>query len=813
MSIHGAVDRLSRQSSRTAINGDSIRSRSSPPPSATKQVAFEKDHPRWQLPPAKGVFGSFGQSFRAPNVKRWDGAARVTKQWDGLRKDSELWFPEGDCLVYLYGRGQSHRGPSFQLPFAAIQSANCAPLLERYSVQSQGFPESPMSATSNSSSESEYFNGSNGSTKYEIYIPAPSNCSKEESFHYHVTTRNFFAWLFCKPVVGTYLGKSLVALLERMDQYRSPTEDNVKDVMEYLEEESYADFRECPDHALAVLYFAEKQEQRELWIDAFCHCVGMHDQLISSKEFELIDRVSKALITRARLEMDIRIEHAGRQLTSFLDNELSGTYLGIGNHARAHLERFRSFLHSYYVGKFGYWPPQQQKGEKGAISKSICRSMYVEFRSLYEYLVDEESSNSMETTVKLPSGGLCVLQNVAAFDKRHKHQSLLHPLPLVPQEIQQRGTSQRTLDARMLSRTFSRAAKVDKRLSTLAALSAATNSYDVTVMECPLVRSYMRFEKESTMKADEKVTAADARKVRWILVYAILQTLISITRAPAEVRDTENVSYNLCCQVAGTPPWAHGGSVEKSMSREKSFMSREKSVASRSACSSYLSADTLYSQGSSVSVPSLTEDAPSPSSVEDQIEIVPDIDYLSQQPTAIRGRVDSIKSPQPRRLASSASWCEILIHGYGNGTLTTTTSSRQPPVSASPSEPISPVSNKTTSTSSQPYSSRWSLTTDEDEDVEDDDKSLPDMDHPSVNGDGSNPNSPTFKVEDTEKPLRLVDRITQSIAERGELYSQQALKPRSLSVRRSSSQTALGRCPKDRLYLPQSVVESVPTKI
>ena len=45
--------------------------------------------------------------------------------------------------------------------------------------------------------------------------------------------------------------------------------------------------RDCADHALAVLQFAETFQYREIWTDAFVHCVGMNDQLDTSAEFEV----------------------------------------------------------------------------------------------------------------------------------------------------------------------------------------------------------------------------------------------------------------------------------------------------------------------------------------------------------------------------------------------------------------------------------------------------------------------------------------------------------------------------------------------
>ncbi len=190
--------------------------------------------------------------------------------------------------------------------------------------------------------------------------------------------------------------------------------------------------------------------------------------------------------------------------------------------------------------------------------------MYHEFRNLYEYLADPISSDSMQDN-RPADGGLCVLQNVTAFDRRHKYASLPHPLPLVP-EIPISMTKHKS--NRRLKLFGNRQANFDHRLEAYAALSAATNSSSLSVMECTLVREYLYFEKVWTMKESETVTCAEARKVRWILIYSILQTLISVTQSPKEVKDTEGVSYPLCCQTAGTPPWKNGLKSLKSEERQ-----------------------------------------------------------------------------------------------------------------------------------------------------------------------------------------------------------------------------------------------------
>ena len=93
--------------------------------------------------------------------------------------------------------------------------------------------------------------------------------------------------MFEKPLVGDRLGDALIALLDRINEYRPYKDENLEEFVAYLDDQDYTDFRDCPDHALAALHFSEKYELRELWTDAFAHCAGMNEDLVSSPEFEV----------------------------------------------------------------------------------------------------------------------------------------------------------------------------------------------------------------------------------------------------------------------------------------------------------------------------------------------------------------------------------------------------------------------------------------------------------------------------------------------------------------------------------------------
>ena len=118
----------------------------------------------------------------------------------------------------------------------------------------------------------------------DIHIPAPVD--KAHAFGYHLATRNFFAWLCGRPLVGDFLGDAFVQLLHSMNEFRTGV-DNVQDLTAYLVAQGYADLVCQPDYALATLHLAESFQLSELYVTSFCHCVGMSDLLYNSSEYQV----------------------------------------------------------------------------------------------------------------------------------------------------------------------------------------------------------------------------------------------------------------------------------------------------------------------------------------------------------------------------------------------------------------------------------------------------------------------------------------------------------------------------------------------
>ena len=169
-------------------------------------------------------------------IHRWDGTTREATEWNGLRRDPELFVPTGNCLVYLYAAGSSQQGPSFRIPFDLLLYSGCRPLIEMSLL-----PRLDAVAYHPGSSTPPSYKPVDDSCAV-LYLHAPPNLSREEAFYYHVTTRNFFAWLLGVPIVGRDPVSALLDLQARMDVWRDPACDNGGSLYTYVREQGYGVF-------------------------------------------------------------------------------------------------------------------------------------------------------------------------------------------------------------------------------------------------------------------------------------------------------------------------------------------------------------------------------------------------------------------------------------------------------------------------------------------------------------------------------------------------------------------------------------------
>ncbi|USW57859.1 hypothetical protein Slin15195_G111780 [Septoria linicola] len=485
---------------------------------------------------------------QAQHVQRFDGINKRNEQWDYLRRDNELWSADGNCVVHLCAPKTSRRGPSFKIPLKVVEQTDSPFLLEEC-LHRIGSASPTISDDDNS--DSGYSGSASGSQPgcSELYIPAPAYATRTEAHSFHLNTRNLFAYLLDVPLVGRSLGEALAQLWNRINQWH-PGASAESDFRVYCKEQGYLSYVENPQYSLATLYFVEQTRTADMWTEAFVHCVGMgHDRLEDYEDYTRLSESTREVLAEGEANMRSHITQVTKSLGTFLEEDLGTENLGLSKPLRDHLDRFRSILHSFYVHEInGYFPPD----ESDPWGKRLWHGMYGDFHSLYLYLADTKSSEDHASNLGA-QGGICVAQNLQAFDERHDFAALPYTLPLIPDyrpRLQERAPElRRSLGSLRIGRS---GGTITTKPTSGQALSRATNSHDQSVIRNRLVQEYIRFE---GLKMEEKVTSTEARKVRWLLVYSALQLLISITKAPAEVRDTRTPSYPLCVLDTACPTW------------------------------------------------------------------------------------------------------------------------------------------------------------------------------------------------------------------------------------------------------------------
>jgi hypothetical protein len=406
--------------------------------------------------------------------------------------------------------------------------------------------------------------------------------------------------------------------------------------------------------------------------------------------------------------MDLRLGQAGVMLRTFLEDELSETHLGLSSAARAHLERFRSFLLAFYTTQLGYYPPASIDTRATIFEPEVYRSMHDDFEALYELLVDE-TFTSAESTPFLAQGGICTVQSVHSFDLRYRYKPLDHPLPLLPEVVTARNSK------RMSWLPLSRdKLKPDQRLVAHAALIKATNTWNKVLLSNDLVKAYRKFEEDSIapmnkVDRNEKINLVDARKVRWILVYSIYQVLKNIILAPSEVRDTDDIEYHISVSTENLPPWREDRNLQ-SVLQPQNLVSRTSSTSTSGWNSSVqstpskfvteLKPDIDYFALTHKATP--TQERPSRSMTPNDTGRSRSLTRAFSKDGALRRRLSLFRKeesePEPLQV-KKASYHEIVVHGYGNGTNVVNVEA-----SDEPDTPSKSTTNRTLSTSSNPSS-------------------------------------------------------------------------------------------------------------
>lgn len=379
-----------------------------------------------------------------PLIKRWSGAGRSVQRWNKLRKDPELWDPDGDVLVFLEHEQEPRPSPSFRLSSHIIEATGSQHLINQLRVASneedmeyvpswhhrgQGryterhhMSHLPSGSYKRSGQPTPPIPGDvppwgdDGQVSYEMYFPAPANMSVVEQTRYHIATRNVFALLYHASLVGLSLHQALCDLQARMESYMPADADNVGMIINLLSARAIDDVRNDAETALSLLAWSEGNTVRweEGWRESFLHCAGLYLRLESCADFKNITPITRALLERASLETQLRVHAAEERLAEFEYGDMWPASISTAANAsgpvtsspaKGAADRLQGFLIQHYSQRFGRWPPLSLQGQEGRstgtgysgdvgdelwLTRTVAQTLQSDFSALYDFLVDRD---------------------------------------------------------------------------------------------------------------------------------------------------------------------------------------------------------------------------------------------------------------------------------------------------------------------------------------------------------------------------------------------------------------------------------------
>ena len=545
---------------------------------------------------------------------------------------------------------------------------------------------------------------------HRLYLPAPADLDRVARHRHHITTRNVFAVLCRASLVGVTLGQTLLDVAERLDHYlastpqpqpQPPFDANapppllppslllhppfatadapaphpaqqlsfdggpraVRLLLDYIDERELADVRGWAEGAASMLVWTERAAKHAvapadvprleaLWREGFVHGTGLLGALQTLPEWRTISPITKALVDRASLEVQVRVTAADRRLAGFHFHDVWPVSSAGPPAARLAFDRFHRFLLEHYAARFGAWPPGDGDGDAHArVTRPLCQLLQRDFAALYWYLVDTDavwspaptagstattttittitttsssSSNSSSSTavtgcvrrtIVRPSQpawrpddeSLPMTEMLRSFDERENHPPIPHPFPLVPPPtpasvsiilassaigsagVGGLGTSKKPKGFFPSAGQRSRAAQAAQAAAAAAAAgnpAQAANSPAATALALsestniealrsstslnPLLEAFQAHEKSVP---GHDIAPRDARKGRWIMIYAVVQTLASVAPDAPGLRWCDGVEYWLNPKLRGTPPWKPASPADDAVDERSHFRS------------------------------------------------------------------------------------------------------------------------------------------------------------------------------------------------------------------------------------------------
>lgn len=173
------------------------------------------------------------------SLRKWNGRTKEAFLWKGFgtEKAQGCWAKDANCLIFLSHEAEEQGDWSLGVNFEDLVTSKCKPLLMRLKTRS----------ISNQRCEPLHNDTTAGSnpklptSKCWLCLEPPEHYNAAEKEQFNVTTRNFFAWMVKKPLVGPDPALALLGVKYRMDMWRSPGQDNYSTIFQYAKHQGYGD--------------------------------------------------------------------------------------------------------------------------------------------------------------------------------------------------------------------------------------------------------------------------------------------------------------------------------------------------------------------------------------------------------------------------------------------------------------------------------------------------------------------------------------------------------------------------------------------
>ncbi|KAL8791990.1 MAG: hypothetical protein Q9195_005408 [Heterodermia aff. obscurata] len=509
---------------------------------------------------------------QAASMKRWAGEGRPAEAWGKLIKDPELWDYTGDTLVYFgYQRPQASFRINASLLEATKSEILCSKLEEgfqRTAKLSRDYGH--MSALRDMKNPSLATRGcrqipvlsgdcmpaGENAIRHEIHFPAPENASRSDIIRHHITTRNFFALLLSKSLVGLTYYQALTDLHERLNLYLPRDVNCSQMIIRHLVKNDLHNVSNDPVAAVGLLAWSENPEVRweEGWREAFVHCVGMYNEIQGLPETRDIGVASRALLKRSHLELKARIEDCETRLLAFNFDDIWLTSVSPLALARRSFDRFRHFVRQYYERAYKGWPPRERDiNDKNWLTRKLIQRLRSDFGCLYEYYVDRTRSwdKAAEKSFDEKGSGedFSLTKLFLFFDKKHKYPHMPYPYPLLP------ASEASLIEGKQpKSGLFSTKAKAMKKMIINASVKASNcGNLSAEIITNNFLEAFIRFERSDLIS---EMNPREIRKGHWILLYGILQVLSTLSVDTPHLW-FKDVPYFVNPCFKDNPPWRY----------------------------------------------------------------------------------------------------------------------------------------------------------------------------------------------------------------------------------------------------------------